>query len=198
MSLYTIPCVIFAGGKSSRMGEDKASLPFADAPTLAQHQYDRLIKIFDRVYISAKDAKIFDDFGASVIEDDIAKDVYAPTAGFVNIFKQLKADNSIFVLSVDTPFVTKEIIDKLLAVPRNDIDAIIVRTPEGVHPLCGIYTRSLEEPILEMIQNDDHKLGKLLKKSNVYYIDIDDEDLLMNINTKEEYQKALNKLSHDN
>jgi molybdopterin-guanine dinucleotide biosynthesis protein A len=176
------------------MGEDKACLQFGDAPTLAQYQYDRLIKIFDRVYMSTKDGSQFDGFGGMIIEDNIAKEIYAPTAGFVNIFKQLKADDSIFVLSVDTPFVTKEIIDKLLAVPSNDVDAIIVRTPEGIHPLCGIYRRSLEGPILEMIQNDDHKLGKLLKKSKVYYLDIDDEDALMNINTKEEYERALVKL----
>lgn len=194
MSLYTIPCVIFAGGKSSRMGEDKAYLPFGDSPSLAQYQYDRLKKTFDRVYISAKDANHFDDFDASVIEDYIAKDIYAPTAGFVNIFKQLKADHTVFVLSVDTPFVTKEIIDKLLAVPRDDFDAIIVRTSAGIHPLCGIYRRSLEEPMLEMIQNDDHKLSRLLKKSKVHYMDIDDEDALMNINTKEEYERALAKL----
>ena len=195
MSLYTIPCVLFAGGKSSRMGENKARMPFGDAESLAKYQYERLQEIFTRVYISAKDASQFDDFDAIVIEDFIAKDIYAPTAGFVNLFKQLKAENAVFVLSVDTPFVSKWIIEKLLAVPTKDFDAIIVRTPAGIHPLCGIYTRSLEKSMLEMIENDDHKLGKLLGKSNVYYIDIDDEDALMNINTQEEYQKALKKLS---
>lgn len=193
MSLYTMPCVIFAGGKSSRMGEDKSRLPFADTASLAQYQYDRLKKIFERVYISAKDAKNFDDFDASVIEDKIAKEIYAPTAGFINIFSQLKDDNTVFVLSVDTPFVTKEIIDKILALPREESNAIIARTPAGIHPLCGVYMRSLEESMHEMVQNDDHKLGKLLKKSKVHYLDIEDEDALMNINTKEEYQKALAK-----
>ncbi len=177
------------------MGEDKARLPFAGVSSLAQYQYERLEEIFARVYISAKDAHSFDDFDAVVIEDILAKEVYAPTAGFVNVFRQLKAENAVFVLSVDTPFITKDIIDKFLSVPRQDYDAIIVRTAAGIHPLCGIYTRSLEEPMLKMIEEDDHKLGKLLQNSNVYYIDVEDEDALMNINTKEEYQKALEKLS---
>jgi len=34
----------------------------------------------------------------------------------------------------------------------------------------------------------------LLKRSNVYYLDIEDEDLLMNLNTQDEYKKALDKL----
>ncbi len=178
------------------MGQNKARLPFGGASSLAQYQYERLKKIFTSVYISAKDAGDFADFDALVIEDNTAKDIYAPTAGFVSLFKKLNAVNAVFVLSVDTPFVTEEIIDKLLAVNHSDFDAVILRTPEGIHPLCGIYSRSLETSMLKMIEDDDHRLGKLLGRSKVCYINIDDEDALMNINTKEEYQKALHKLSN--
>jgi molybdopterin-guanine dinucleotide biosynthesis protein A len=44
-------CVIFAGGKSSRMGEDKSLLPFGTFSSLAEYQYNRLSNIFDIVYI---------------------------------------------------------------------------------------------------------------------------------------------------
>lgn len=43
--LLDIPCVIFAGGKSSRMGEDKALLPFGNFKTLTQYQLTRLQKV---------------------------------------------------------------------------------------------------------------------------------------------------------
>ena len=49
-----IPLIIFAGGKSSRMGEDKALLPFGGYPTLTQFQYIKLRKNFQNIYISAK------------------------------------------------------------------------------------------------------------------------------------------------
>ena len=197
MSLYTIPCILFAGGKSSRMGEDKALLPFGGAPTLAQFQYERLEEVFQRVYISAKDESKFEGYDAIVIEDDLCADVYAPTAGFANIFRQLKAENAIFVLSVDTPFVTKEIIDKFLKVPNSSsYDAIIVRTPSGIHPLCGIYSRSLEKPLFDMLLDGNHKLTKLLEVSNVFYIDIEDEYALLNLNSPSDYEKAL-KISKD-
>lgn len=192
MPLYTIPCVLFAGGKSSRMGEDKALLPFGGKDTLAQYQYERLEEIFARVYISAKDATKFEGYDAMVIEDVIGKEVYAPTAGFANIFKQLKAENAVFVLSVDTPFVDEKIIKEFLNVPdAQQYDAIIIRTPSGIHPLCGIYTRTLELPLFDMLSEGEHKLGKLLERSNVYYVDIDDEDTLLNVNTPDEYQRAL-------
>jgi len=192
MSLYTIPCVLFAGGKSSRMNQDKALLPFGEKETLAQYQYERLEEIFFKVYISAKDASKFEGYDAMVIEDDICKEVYAPTAGFANIFRQLKAENSIFVMSVDTPFVDKSIIDKFLNVPNaSSYDAIIVRTPSGIHPLCGIYSRSLEKTLFDMLLDGEHKLKKLLENSNVFYVDIEDEEALMNVNTPEDYEKAL-------
>ncbi len=194
MSLHTIPCVLFAGGKSSRMGEDKSLLPFAHSKSLAQYQYMRLKEIFSDVYISTKETAKFDHINAKFIEDAFAPEVHAPTVGFVSIFMQLKTENAVFVLSVDTPFVTKEVIKKLLKSKISDYDAVIVRTPGGIHPLCGIYSRTLLKPMMEMIKNDNHKLNALLKRSNVHYVDIEDEDLLMNINTQDEYKKALDKL----
>jgi molybdopterin-guanine dinucleotide biosynthesis protein A len=198
MALHTIACVLFAGGKSSRMGKDKALLPFDNMESLAKYQYKRLEKIFERVYLSAKDADLFEHFDANVIEDEIGKDVYAPTSGFVNVFERLKTDNMIFVLSVDTPFVHQVIIDKLIGALDDNYDAIIVRTPGGIHPLCGIYSRTLEKPLLKMLQEDDHKLGKLLKNAKVNYIDIADEDALLNMNTPEDYDKALKILKEKN
>ncbi len=191
MRLHTMPCILFAGGKSSRMGEDKALLPFAGKASLAKYQYERLEKIFEHVYLSVKDVTPFDHIDALVIEDEIGKDVYAPTAGFVNVFRRLKTEKMIFVISVDTPFVDQNIIKKLTALADKEYDAVIARTPGGIHPLCGLYSRSLEEPLLNMLHEGDHKLSRLLKNVHVGYVDIDDEDALLNMNTPEDYKKAL-------
>jgi len=50
-----IACVILAGGKSSRMGEDKALLPFGYSPTLTQYQLKKFQDYFKDLYISTKD-----------------------------------------------------------------------------------------------------------------------------------------------
>ena len=89
--LFDIPCVIFAGGKSSRMGEDKALLPFGKFPTLSEFQLHRLNQIFKNVYISCKDRSKF-NFQARFIEDAKQSCVYAPSEGFVAIFEYLKED----------------------------------------------------------------------------------------------------------
>ena len=187
--MFDIPCVIFAGGKSSRMGEDKSLLPFGDFNTLTQFQLSRLKKIFKNVYISCKSKNKF-DFKASFIEDLKTDSTYAPTAGFAAVFNELE-DKKIFILSVDTPFVSKQEISKLLEADSDSFDATIAKTEFGIHPMCGIYHRSLENEFKNMLENDNHKLGFLLKNSNTHYVDFLDEEPFLNLNHPHEYTKAL-------
>ncbi len=186
--MYDIPCVIFAGGKSSRMGEDKSLLPFGESPTLTEFQYFRLNKIFKTIYISCKDKTKF-NFTANFIEDIPSKN-FAPTAGFVAIFKELK-ENVFFALSVDAPFVSKMVIEKIIKADINEADATIAKTSFGTQPMCGIYHRSLNNKFKQMLEDDNHKLGFLLKSSKTTYVNFDDEKPFLNLNHPHEYQEAL-------
>ena len=183
------PCILFAGGKSSRMGEDKALLPFSPFKTLTEFQYTRLQEIFKNVYISCKDKKKF-DFEANFIEDLQNSEIYAPTSGFIAAFNRLKEDK-IFVLSVDTPFVSHKEIEAIINQDEEDIDACVAKTKEGLQPLCGIYHRSLSTAFQKMQDRNSHKLGFLLKNSQTKYVYFDKSEPFFNINHPHEYQKAL-------
>ena len=187
--MLEIPCVIFAGGKSSRMGEDKALLPFASYSTLTEYQYQRLSKIFQHVYISCKDASNF-SFTANFIEDSKAKELYAPTAGFIAIFEAI-TDDRFFVISVDSPFINEAIITKLLSADSENVDATIAKTAEGIQPLCGIYHRTLEHSFEKMFNENNHKLGYLLKNSQTNYCIFKNSTAFLNMNHPEDYKKAL-------
>ena len=187
--MFDIPCVIFAGGKSSRMGEDKSLLPFAGFNTITEFQLSRLSKIFSTVYISCKDKSKF-DFKANFIEDVKTTQTFAPTSGFVAIFEELSEDN-FFALSVDAPFVTQKEIKKIIDADRNDADATIAKTEFGTQPMCGIYHRSLKSEFIQMLKDDNHKLGFLLKNSNTTFVNFDDEKPFLNLNHPHEYKEAL-------
>ncbi len=188
---FHINCVIFAGGKSSRMGQDKSLLPFGNCSSLAEYQYKRLSKLFDNVYISAKEDKF--DFDAEIIEDSPADNLYAPTAGFEAMFKKLE-DERIFVLSVDTPFVGEKEIRALLKSDSKSVDAVIAETATGSHPMCGIYHRSLLPSFEIMLKEDNHRLGQLLKMSNTKFVRFENEEAFANLNHPEEYEEALTKV----
>ncbi len=185
---FSLPCVIFAGGRSSRMGEDKSLLPFGNFKTLTQYQLHRLNQIFQNVYISTKESSKF-DFEADFIED-VKTDISAPTVGFVSIFEKLECE-SFFALSVDTPFVDYEIIATILDSDTNILDATIATVDGKVQPLCGVYHNSLYDSFKKMLQQDTHKLGFLLKSKNVKLIEFDCKDKFLNMNHKSEYEKGL-------
>lgn len=188
--MFDLPCILFAGGKSSRMGEDKALLPFGGFSSLAQFQYERLLPLFSNVYISAKTAEKF-PFDAPILLDPENAE-FAPTAGFVSAFEQLDSDR-IMVLSVDTPFVGKKEFARLLAADESDLDAVIARTNEGSHPMCGIYHRTLVPELMRMLRENDHRLGKLLGASHTRFVAFEDDAPFMNLNHPHEYTLALSR-----
>ncbi len=185
-------CVIFAGGKSSRMGQDKALLPFGGYDTLIEYQHERMEKIFKKVSISCKGTNKI-EFTCNIIEDPKESKVFAPTAGFVALFNTLN-DERVFVISVDTPFITKDEIIQLLHADNPALDATIAKTAMGAHPMCGIYHRTLHPHFKTMLQEENHRLGRLLKESRTCYVSFENDEAFTNLNHLHEYQEALKRL----
>jgi len=187
---YSIPAIIFTGGKSSRMGRDKALLPFAGYSSLAQYQYERFQKLFEKVYLSTKENKF--DFEAVLIPDNYA--VSSPLAGIVSVFETLDAEE-VFILSVDAPFVDETVIKKLMEKKKEGDNTVIAKTQDGLQPLCGIYKRSLLPLAKTALKNNNHKLTDLLKKSDSIFVMFEEKALFSNLNHPHDYEKALQQLT---
>jgi len=191
--ISSLPCVIFAGGKSSRMGEDKALLPFGTHATLTEYQLHKLSQIFSHLFISCKSSDKF-DFDANFIEDTITKN-YAPTAAFLAIFEQLQCER-FFAISVDAPFIDKTIIQKLMEEDKKEFDATIAKSPNGIEPLCGIYHKSLYPHFQKMQKNNEHRLTQLLLQSNTHFVNFDEKRAFLNLNRPGDYKEALQLLKN--
>ena len=181
-----ISAIIFAGGKSSRMGEDKALLPFGDCNSLAQFQQARLSKLFDKVYISAKEDKF--DFECMVIKDTFKET--SPLVGLISIFETLEIDE-VFILSVDAPFVNEEIIKNLMEHNESILDAIVAQSPSGLQPLCGLYKRSILPLAYAQLEKENHKLADLLRLASTRFVVFEEDRPFTNLNHPEEYQEAI-------
>ena len=187
LRISDIPCVIFAGGKSSRMGRDKALLPFGGYDTLAEYQYRRLSKIFKEVYISAKEDKF--PFDAPMIYDRAEDGIFAPTVGLLTVMEALKGD--FFALSVDAPFVDEGVILRLYEAYRtDDADAVAAKTPSGIQPMCAIYTRRLKPLLHDAVKQENHRLGYLLKEGKSRIVEFSEEAPFFNMNRPAEYETA--------
>jgi len=183
----SINAVIVAGGKSSRMGQDKSLLPFGNYPTLAEYQHVKLSKLFDKVYISTKEDKF--DFECLVVSDILQAS--SPLIGLISIFETLQTD-ALFILSVDAPFVDEKTIERLLEQNEDKFDIVVAKSPSGIQPLCGIYKRSILPLAYEQLEKENHRLGDLLALASTCFVGFKEDRPFTNLNHPEEYQEALN------
>ncbi|MDD3324721.1 MAG: molybdenum cofactor guanylyltransferase MobA [Sulfurospirillaceae bacterium] len=192
MTRLQTPCVIMAGGKSSRMGKDKALLPFGNFKTLTQFQLDRLSFFFESLHVSTKTRDKF-DFNASFIEDVKTYQQHSPLVALLSVLRHF--NEPVFVLSVDTPFVTRDVFEKLYEAMRtSNADAIIARSPSMSHQLCAIYSPKITDKIETMLNTNEHKIRILLEKINTVFVDFDGENVFFNLNRPEDYEVARKKL----
>src|SRR5207248_20297 len=107
-------CVL-AGGRSSRMGRDKATLDFGGR-TLAARQVERLRAIFERVIASANDPAPFAALGVPVVAD---RGGAGPLAGIAAALAGAETER-IFCCAVDMPFVAAPLVRHLCTFPNVD------------------------------------------------------------------------------
>ncbi|AHJ14455.1 molybdenum cofactor guanylyltransferase [Sulfurospirillum multivorans] len=187
MPLIPLPLVIIAGGKSSRMGSDKALLPFGGFKTLTEFQLHRLKPYFSRLHVSAKNSEKF-AFEASFIDDNPNFADHSPLVALLSILEQLQTP--VCVLSVDTPFVTPEIFETLYKNFEEGDDAIVATSPCASHQLCAIYAPSIVKTIRAQLAKNEHKIRSVFSQSRTKFIAFESDEPFFNLNHPDEYQKA--------
>lgn len=183
---FDIPCVILAGGKSSRMGADKALLPFGQFNSLAEFQYDKFSRIFYSVYLSAKENKF--DFKCNFLKD-CDSEIFSPLVALKSAIESSKND-SVFIIAVDYPFISKSSIAKLIQNETN-CKITIAKTTQN-HNLCGIYSKKILPKIEELLEQNIHKIGTLLASVDTCMVDFEDDEEFCNMNFETEYNKIFN------
>ncbi len=180
-----IGCAILAGGKSQRMGQDKALLEYQGEKFI-----ERICKefaFFSEKYIArGANPDCFIE-GWKVIED-IYKDK-GPIGGIHAVLSCCKAD-AMFFTTCDMPFLTGELSKLLCESLKENVDAVIAVTADGRwHPLCGVYRKSMVSIFKEQILSGNNRMQSALDKMRVICVRIDEKDApqLQNINTKKEY-----------
>ncbi|PAF43050.1 molybdenum cofactor guanylyltransferase MobA [Helicobacter sp. 11S03491-1] len=191
--IKTLNCVILTGGKSSRMGSNKALLPFGNVANLLTYQYNKMCKIFQNVFISCKESLDFDLKSACLYEN---RNIFSPLVGIESSFLHLK-EKKIFFISVDAPFIKAHTIETLCSVHK-DYDVIYPKTNQKSHYLIALWDYNTCDQITQTLQEKEYKIGKLIDKLHTYCIDFEDEEEFNNLNTPKDYQHALSYLRKQN
>lgn len=190
--------VILAGGKSSRMGFDKQCIRL-NGELLIKQQIDILHEIFEEIVIVTNKPELYKSFDCTLTAD-ILED-FGPLGG---IHAGLKAANSQFsyLIACDMPVIKKEYIlymQKMLYSASQSPEAVITRFGNWLEPFNAFYSSSLIRHIEQAYENKDRKIGSLLQKSKVFYIEEADArkfspdwSMFMNINTEDDLENLEN------
>ncbi len=180
-------------GRSTRMGRDKAFLMLG-RQTFIGHLAQAL-SVCREVFISTAEWKDFSEYKLKVIEDENSG--IGPMEGIRQSLSHAKTDH-VFICSVDTPFVRSEMIRYLAGFVSSDYDAYVFRDADRVHPLCGIYSRTVLPVSEKMIREGRYRMMDLLSGVRTKYVPLEDggfsRETLSNINTPEDYRKILSGL----
>lgn len=178
--------IILAGGKSSRMGFDKAFIKIRGIPII-KRQLKQLKQIFKKIIIVTNNPLNYKFKGARVIGDLITE--RGPLGGIYSGLKASFSDYN-FVVACDMPFLNKALIRYMIK-DRDNYDVVIAKIDGKFHPLFGLYSKNCIPAIEEMLKQNKLKVSSIFPKVKSHFIlrrEIRrfDRDLLslLNINTE--------------
>jgi molybdopterin-guanine dinucleotide biosynthesis protein A len=181
-----VTAFIIAGGKSSRMGQDKAFLQ-VDGRMMIDHAILQAHSAADEIFIVGPKEK-FGAFGRIV--KDIFEDC-GPLGGLHAALSRSRTNLSV-VLAVDTPFIAVEFLKLLVDEAKASRKTVTVaRAGGGLQPLCAVYAKDFL-PIAEAsLEAKKYKIDPLFPKDNTHIVDLAqhpefDPAMFQNINSPED------------
>lgn len=188
--------VIQAGGQSSRMGQDKALLPFFEEP-LIQRVLDRVRPIADEILVTTN---LPDSY--RFLDVPLFTDLVPGRGALGGLFTALRAASHplVAVLACDMPFVNATLLTAERVILQTTLsDVVIPQTIEGLEPFHAIYRREVCLPAVQSAMNNNHwRVDAWFDQVKLYcltssMIEQYDPEMLsfFNINTPEDLKEAI-------
>ena len=198
-----LSCVVQAGGLSSRMGCDKARIPFCGRP-LIERVLERLALIGSELVVTTSrpdELSYLEECTFGGMEPRVVMDVDGPAGAMRGIASSLIAARLplVAIVACDMPFVSPELIDALAhRVDADALDVCVPREERGIEPLCAVWRRQACAPVArELLDQDRQRIRCLIDRVHAGYLDepqiIEAAGSTLcfeNVNTPEEFAAA--------
>ena len=182
--------LVLAGGKSSRMGKDKALLTYHTQNQLI-HTAKMLEKQCEQVYISCRTGQrtAYRKYGFPLIVDSYPD--IGPLAGLLSA-QRLFPDASWLVAACDLPFMDHSLLSELAAKrnPFSFATAYRQNTEGKPEPLCAIYEPKSRLPLIMRHAAGNNSLMSFLEDFPIHYLSVKDPQSLQNVNEPIEQLQA--------
>ncbi len=182
---------ILAGGRSSRMGSDKALLSLGEQ-TLLERALRMVSCVTPNVRIVGPRSR-YAQFG------EVIEDIYqgcGPLGGIHAALKATATDLNL-ILSVDMPLMNPRFLAWLLQQADDGQQLITVPAADGgQQPLCAVYRRAVMGVVEESLKNGQYKIGRLFAQVPTRVITEEEitaagflPAIFRNVNTPEEFEQ---------
>lgn len=190
-SMKMYPGVILAGGKSRRMGRDKAFMEIEGKP-LIRRIASALREVCGTVAIVGGDEKKYAGLGLPWYQDSFPD--CGPLGGIHTALKHFNAD--VFISACDLPSINPSLIRFLLS--RHDPGnhpVTLARSPESVQPLFGVYNPSVLPSLERFLAGGERQVLRFVQGSGATIITLPSgfsPGILANLNSPADYLKYRN------
>jgi len=176
----TITGIILAGGKSSRMGEDKGFLKL-NGKTFMSSIIAALNPIVGEIIIVSNNSE-YDVFNLKRVADSMEDS--GPLAGLYSGLLHSETENNI-VLSCDVPLISSSVLKKLLEGAPSEAEVIQFESEGKTMPLVAMYKKKCRHHFLKLLQTNERRLRFAIDQLDVKTITLDSElgKTVRNINT---------------
>ena len=192
--------VILAGGKSKRFGDDKSTAKLGDK-TLLDHSIEKIEKDFQEILIVTNKDTIISSKKNIFSTKDLIDGHLGPLVGVLSAMawaqENKKKYDWVATFPCDTPFFDENLIGKIKNFPkRSEKKLFFLKCGSRRHNIFGLWSLELKQTLLEDINNGHRKVEEWANKVGSEIIEIDDKNEynFLNINTKEDLEKAKNKI----
>jgi molybdopterin-guanine dinucleotide biosynthesis protein A len=162
-------CILLAGGKSSRLGQDKASVELG-GKTLLQISVDNLEPLWHEITVVAAPGQHLPEIGSKA-RLRVVRDIVPGKGPLIGIYTGLKhaMSRSSLVVGCDMPLVQRTVARYLISLSGN-YDIVMPVTRKGVEPLLAVYSRECIEPIATLMDSGRYKIDRLFEMVKVRYV----------------------------
>ncbi|PMB49064.1 molybdenum cofactor guanylyltransferase [Fischerella thermalis CCMEE 5205] len=189
-----LTAIVLAGGKSTRMGRDKALIPIEDVPML-RHICQIAETCAEQVYVVTPWPERYQHLlppksqfiQELPLPDETGNEskTHGPLVGFAQGLKQVTTD-WVLLLACDLPKLQVEVlqgwISRLQQVPEEAIAALVYRNNRW-EPLCGFYRRRCLPELNKYIEQGGRSFQEWLKQYPVQVLPLVDQQMLFNFNS---------------
>jgi molybdenum cofactor guanylyltransferase len=173
---------VLTGGRSLRMGQDKALLPLQNC-TLVEHLARIVATVAHPVSLVGHPER-YRNLGLTCLEDQ--RPDSGPLAGLETALLYSRAELNLLV-TCDTPNLHPDWLSSLInQAERSYADCILLRDSEGrSHPLCGIYRNTCLAPLQCALDSGQRRVLSFIDSLTVDWVLI--PGVLHNINTPDDW-----------